>query len=142
MEAGDGLKGVGCGGFIVCGRVLRGGGDDGDVAGEDDGGADGGGGEVLLEPGELIGVDEGVVVAGGGDLDGVEEDEVVTLLVKGAICPGVESLLKGFFAVEGGGGGGGGSEGATLVAGSRPKMSWLPMTWWMGMPSRDCSVFW
>ncbi len=51
----------------------------------------------VMEPGELDGIDEGVEVAGGRDLDGVEQDEVVALVVEGAVGLGVEALLEGFF---------------------------------------------
>ena len=71
------------------------------MAGDHDGCAGGGGGEVRAKPGELGGVDDGVEGALGGDLDGVEQDEVVAGLVKGAVRPGGEALFEGLLAVQG-----------------------------------------
>jgi len=77
--------------------------DEWDVDGDDDGGSCGEGREVGGEPLELCGVDAAFVGAVGGDADGVEDDEVVALVVEGVVEL-AEALLEEGFAVEGVGG--------------------------------------
>jgi len=73
------------------------------VHGDDDGCAGGQSVEIGGEPPELRGVDTAFVGAVVGDADGVEDDEVVTLVVEGVIGL-AEVVFVEFFAVEGIGG--------------------------------------
>ncbi len=62
-------------------------------------------GEVLGQPPELVVVDAGLVGAVGGDADGVEDDEVVALVVEGVVG-GAEAVGEHLLAVVGVGGAG------------------------------------
>lgn len=101
IDDGDGVVRVGLGRFREVGEVGR---DDGDVRGDDDGGAGGERGKIGGEPLELGGVDAAFIEVVIGDGDGVENDKVVALVVKGVVG-GAEAVGEEFFAVEGVGGG-------------------------------------
>ena len=72
--------------------------------GDDDGGSGGKRGEIGGEPLELRGVDAALVGSVGGDADGVEDDEVVALVVEG-VEELAEAVFEELLAVEGVGGG-------------------------------------
>src|SRR5260370_3692514 len=92
------------GGFGGLGQIGGGGRDERDVDGDDDGGSGGKRGEIGDEPLELRGVDAALVGSVGGDADGVEDDEVVALVVEG-VEELAEAVFEELLAVEGVGGG-------------------------------------
>ncbi len=84
-----------------CG-VLNDGGDERDVGDDDNGDAGGESGYICGEPGELRVVDFGFPGAVAGGLDGVENDEMVALVIKGVVG-GAEAVDEHLLAVAGAG---------------------------------------
>ena len=113
-------EGAGGWGLGAVGGVAADGGDEGNVGGDDDRGAGGLGGEIVREPLELVVVDLGEVLFSffgvGADADGIEDDEVVGLVVEG-VEGGAEAVLEEFLGVEGvrGGDAGGGVDAADVM---------------------------